>query len=235
MQSDFQDHHVVVTGAGGALGRAVVRAFLRDGATCHLPLRETEHVGELEHEFAGRFRAVRGVDVANSESIARFYASLPPLWASVHCVGSFSMAPLELTAAGDLERLLAANCLSPFQCTREAVARIRMTGLGGRIVNVAARVGIEPRAGAGMSAYVASKAALAAVTQALGEELAHENIFVNAIAPSQMDTPANRRAAPDADFTRWASIEEVAEVVLWLASPKNRLVRGAIVPVCGRS
>jgi NAD(P)-dependent dehydrogenase (short-subunit alcohol dehydrogenase family) len=86
-----------------------------------------------------------------------------------------------------------------------------------------------------MAAYTASKAAVAALTAALAEEVAKGGILVNAVAPSIMDTPANRQAMPKADFSLWPKVEEVAATILFLASPENRVTRGAVVPVYGRS
>jgi NAD(P)-dependent dehydrogenase (short-subunit alcohol dehydrogenase family) len=106
---------------------------------------------------------------------------------------------------------------------------------GGRIVNVAARPGLEWRTGAGMAAYSASKAGVAALTAALGEEVAKDGILVNAVAPSIMDTPANRQAMPKADYALWPKVEEVAATIAFLASPENRVTRSAIVPVYGKS
>jgi NAD(P)-dependent dehydrogenase (short-subunit alcohol dehydrogenase family) len=106
---------------------------------------------------------------------------------------------------------------------------------GGRIVNVAARPGLEWRSGAGMAAYTASKAGVAALTAALAEEVAKDGILVNAVAPSILDTPANREAMPKADYSAWPKVEEVASTIVFLASPDNRVTRGAIVPVYGKS
>ena len=108
------------------------------------------------------------------------------------------------------------------------------TGVGGRIVNVAARPGLEWRTGAGMAAYAASKAAVAALTVALAEEVAKDGILVNAVAPSIMDTPTNRAAMPKADHAAWPKVEEVAATVLFLAAPENKVTRGALVPVYGK-
>ena len=110
-----------------------------------------------------------------------------------------------------------------------------MENRGGRIVNVAARPALEWRGGAGMTAYAAAKSAVAALTGALAEEVASEGILVNAVAPSILDTPANRRAMPDADYAVWPQVEEVAQTILFLASPDNRVSRGAVVPVYGRT
>ena len=86
-----------------------------------------------------------------------------------------------------------------------------------------------------MTAYAAAKAGVAALTVALGEEVAKDGILVNAVAPSTMDTAANRKAMPKADFSLWPKVEEVAATILFLASPQNAVTRGAIVPVYGKS
>jgi NAD(P)-dependent dehydrogenase (short-subunit alcohol dehydrogenase family) len=106
---------------------------------------------------------------------------------------------------------------------------------GGRIVNVAARPALEWRGGAGLTAYAASKAAVAALTVALAEEVVKDNILVNAVAPSILDTPANRKAMPKADYALWPKVEDVAQTILFLASPANTVTRGAVVPVYGRT
>jgi NAD(P)-dependent dehydrogenase (short-subunit alcohol dehydrogenase family) len=125
------------------------------------------------------------------------------------------------------------NLISCILCCRAAVRA--MTNAGGRIVNVAARPALEWRSGAGMAAYTASKAGVAALTAALAEEVAKDGILVNAVAPSIMDTPANRQAMPKADYSLWPKVEEVAATIAFLASPENLVTRGAIVPVYGKS
>ena len=127
------------------------------------------------------------------------------------------------------------NFVTAFLCCRAAVNAIGKTGAGGRIVNVAARPALEWRSGAGMAAYTASKAAVAALTVALAEEVAKDGILVNAVAPSIMDTRMNREAMPKADHAAWPKVEEVAATILFLASPENKVTRGAIVPVYGKS
>src|SRR5262249_14283882 len=133
----------------------------------------------------------------------------------------------------DLMRQLNSNFVSCFLCCHAAVKA--MAAGGGRIVNVAARPALEWRTGAGMVAYAAGKAAVAGLTAALAEEVAQQNILVNAVVPSIMDTPANRKAMPKADHARWPKVEEVAATILFLASPDNLVSRGALVPVYGRS
>jgi NAD(P)-dependent dehydrogenase (short-subunit alcohol dehydrogenase family) len=111
---------------------------------------------------------------------------------------------------------------------------MQAVGTGGRIVNVASRPGIEWRQGAGMVGYTVAKAGVAALTVALAEEVAVDGILVNAVAPSTMDTPANRASMPKTNFDLWPKVEEVAATIVFLASPNNRVTRGAVVPVYGK-
>src|ERR1700757_2985242 len=127
------------------------------------------------------------------------------------------------------------NFITCFLCCRAAVNAFARAGEGGRIVNVAARPALEWRGGAGMSAYTASKAAVAALTVALAEEVAKTGILVNAVAPSIIDTPANRHAMPKVDHESWPKPEELAQTILFLASPDNKVTRGAVVPVYGKA
>src|SRR5207248_9630733 len=99
----------------------------------------------------------------------------------------------------------------------------------------ATRAALEWRSGACMVAYAASKSAVATLIVALAEEVAPLGIWVNAVAPSIMDTPTNRASMPKADFAAWPKVEEVAATILFLASPDNKVTRGAVVPVYGRS
>jgi NAD(P)-dependent dehydrogenase (short-subunit alcohol dehydrogenase family) len=216
MDREFQDRHVVVTGGAGALGAAVAEALARRGAICHLPVR-------------------REVDLTNEAAVTSFYAGLPGLWASVHCAGGFAMARIADSGFDIWSRMWEWNASTSFLCSREAVRAIRRTARGGRIVNVAARPALDPSAGAGMTAYAASKAAVAALTAALAAELRPEGVWVNAVAPSILDTPANRAALPDADWSRWPRLDEVAELIVFLASPSNTVTSGAIVPAYGRA
>jgi NAD(P)-dependent dehydrogenase (short-subunit alcohol dehydrogenase family) len=171
--------------------------------------------------------------LADEASVARLYAEIAPLWASIHIAGGFAAGPLRDMSVATLRQQLDMNFVSCALCCRAAVKAIGSAG--GRIVNVAARPALEWRSGAGMTAYTASKAAVAAFTAALAEEVAKDGILVNAVAPSIMDTAANRDAMPKADFALWPKVEEVAATILFLASPDNRVTRGAIVPVYGKS
>jgi NAD(P)-dependent dehydrogenase (short-subunit alcohol dehydrogenase family) len=152
------------------------------------------------------------------------------------------MASIGEISAADFTAQFRMNALSCFLCSAAAVAAFRARSApgpggakGGRIVNVAARPALEPRLGAGMIAYTVSKSAVAALTQALAQETAVDEIWVNAVAPSVLDTPANRAAMAGADYSRWVAPAALAEVIAFLASPDNRVTRGAVIPVYGGS
>jgi NAD(P)-dependent dehydrogenase (short-subunit alcohol dehydrogenase family) len=230
---DLREHHVVVTGGAGALGTAVVTTLIEAGAICHVPC-----FNEAE---AQRFRlrdnrqvvlSISG-NLADEAAIAQLYGGIAKIWASIHIAGGFAAALLRDTELSMLRQQLDMNFVSCALCCRAAVRA--MAGAGGRIVNVAARPALEWRTGAGSVAYTASKAAVAALTAALAEEVVKDNILVNAVAPSIMDTQTNRQAMPKADFALWPKVEDVAATIAFLASPDNRVTRGAIVPVYGKS
>ena len=230
---DFRDRHVVVTGGTGALGRAVVGALLEAGAHCHVSYMIEAEAKSFPHKTNVTLHAVD--DLASETTVAKLYGAAPKLWASIHLAGGFAMSGIAETDKKALMQQVDTNFVACFLCCREAVKAIRRAGGGGRIVNVAARPGLEWRSGAGMVAYASSKAAVAAMTAALAEEVAKDGIMVNAVAPSIMDTPANRAAMPKADHASWPKVEEVAASILFLASPNNAVTRGGIVPVYGKT
>jgi NAD(P)-dependent dehydrogenase (short-subunit alcohol dehydrogenase family) len=230
---DYRDRHVIVTGGTGALGSAVVGALVQAGAVCHVPY---VHAAEAEHfplRAHAQVKLVAGIDLTEEAAVARLYDGVPTLWASIHLAGGFAMTPIGTATKADLIKQVDTNLVTAFLCCRAAVNA--MTAGGGRIVNVAARPALEWRTAAGMTAYGAAKAAVAALTVALSEEVLKAGILVNAVAPSIMDTPANRAAMPQADYAAWPKVEEVAATILFLASPNNKVTRGAVVPVYGRS
>lgn len=219
----------LITGGTGALGSAVVSQLLGDGYVCHVTWT---HARELERfAFADRV-TLHQVDCTDEAQVRSLYAGFERLDASVHVVGGFAMAGVTETGLNDFETMFRLNAASAFLCTREAVRAMRRSAPG-RIVNVAARPAMFPTGG--MVAYSTSKAAVASLTQCIAEEVRSEGILINAIVPSTMDTSANRASMPDADFSRWPKLEEVARTIAFLVSSQNALTTGTLVPVFGRT
>lgn len=229
---DFSGRHVVVTGGTGALGTAVVGGLIEAGAHCHVPLHRDKPRADFPYAKHGQVSLYPEIDLADEARVTGFYAGIATLWASIHVAGGFAMADISKVSKADLMTMVDTNLVSAFLCCREAVKAMKS---GGRIVNVTARPGLEPRTGSGTTAYTVSKAGVAALTVALAQEVVAQGILVNAVAPSTMDTPANRDSMPKADFSKWPKVEEVTATILFLASPDNTVTRGAIVPVYGRS
>jgi NAD(P)-dependent dehydrogenase (short-subunit alcohol dehydrogenase family) len=231
---DFHDRHVIVTGGTGALGVAVVGALLEAGASCHIPYLSEADAQGFAHRANPHVRLIAGNNLTDEAAVAKVFDGVPAPWASIHLVGGYAWGPVSETDKAALIQQIELNFVTCFLCCRAAV-RAMLPAKVGRIVNVASRPGLEWRTGAKSAAYTATKAAVAALTVALSEEVAKDGILVNAVAPSIMDTPANRRTLPKADFAAWPKVEEVAQTILFLASPANKVTRGAVVPVYGRT
>jgi NAD(P)-dependent dehydrogenase (short-subunit alcohol dehydrogenase family) len=244
---DFRDRHIIVTGGAGALGTAVVAQLIDAGAVCHVPCMNEAEAARFRLRDHRQVKLTVTGSLADEAAIDRLYRGVTPLWGSIHIAGGFAAAALRDTELAVIRQQFEMNLLSCMLCCRAAIRGMTgsattggattggATTAGGRIVNVAARPALEWRSGAGMTAYTVSKAGVAALTVALAEEVAKDGILVNAVAPSIMDTPANRQAMPKADHALWPKVEEVAATIAFLASPDNRVTRGAIVPVYGKS
>jgi NAD(P)-dependent dehydrogenase (short-subunit alcohol dehydrogenase family) len=231
---DLRGRTVVITGGTGGLGAAVVDAFLAAGAACHIPYLVEAELRSFPHRGHDGVTLYPQIDLTDEAAVGRFYQQVPRPWASVHLAGGFAFGAVTSAGKAVIAGQLDVNVVTCYLSCRAAILAMAANPEGGRIVNVAARPALEWRSGAGMAAYTASKAAVAALTAALAEEVVKQGILVNAVAPSILDTAANRKAMPQADHAAWPKVEEVARTILFLASPDNKVTRGAIVPVYGR-
>lgn len=240
MEMDLSNRHLVITGGTGTLGTEVCRQLLNKGAKVSIPcFTEAEH-HDFELTDHKQVYTSIGVDLSSEDDTGSFFEAAVDqhgeLWGSVHAAGGFGMASIEDAPLEKFLKQLNMNLITCYNACRTAILRMRQSDYpGGRIVNVAARPALEPRQGKGMTAYTTSKAAVAAFTQSLAAEVVKDNILVNAIAPSIIDTPANREAMPDADFSRWPKPEQLAKQILCLISPDNEITRGSMVTVYGKS
>lgn len=232
MQS-LKDCHVVVTGGTGALGVAVVKALVEAGAHCHVPA--IEQSVPADRFPAGKVSVTTNVDLSDEASVSAFYDKLPSIRAAVNIAGGFVWAPIADSPAKVLQQQISMNLISCASSCRAAVANFRKAGQGGHLVNISARPALNPRQGANMTAYTASKAAVAAFTVALAEELKGENISVIALAPSTIDTPTNRKDMPKADHSLWVKSAAIAELIVAQIGLGDAINSGALIPVYGRA
>jgi NAD(P)-dependent dehydrogenase (short-subunit alcohol dehydrogenase family) len=223
----------IVTGGTGALGSHVVRAFLGAGDRLIVPWiveRERDTVAKAEpHALdSGQLTLVRA-DVTQESGAASIVAAAGEPAVLVNGVGGFAGgAPLHKTDLETWERMWTLNVRSAVAMSRAVLPSMCARGRG-VIVNVASRAALDRPAG--LAAYSASKAALIALTETLQREVATDGIRVNAIVPTTIDTPANRAAMPQADFSQWTPPDRIALVLLWLASDGALAVRGGLIPV----
>jgi NAD(P)-dependent dehydrogenase (short-subunit alcohol dehydrogenase family) len=220
---------IAVTGAGGALGSAMVREALKSGAR----VAAIDRSDLTQHSLEGAV-LVGGVDLTQPQETQRALATaaqrLEGLDGLVNIAGAFRWEKIAGGSSEVWDQLYAVNLRTAVNASRAALPFL--THQGGRIVNVGAMAAAH--AGAGMGAYAASKAGVVRLTEALAEELKDQGVTVNVVLPSTIDTPANRTDMPTADFTRWVTAEALAGVIIFLLSDAASVITGASIPVAGR-
>lgn len=237
MTYNFTDQVVLVAGGTGGLGRAVSLAFLGEGATVAVTYRVQEEFAVLRNAAGKSAASLEGLaidvtdDAATRELAGKLIAGHGRLDVLVNAVGGYAGGTaLWETDSRLLDRMLAVNVRSGYALAR-AVAPAMVRQKHGAIVNVASQAALDHAAGA--AAYAASKAAALAMIDSLAADLKGTGVRANSILPSIIDTEANRKAMPNADFAKWPKPEDIARVVLFLCSDDARLIHGAAIPVYG--
>jgi NAD(P)-dependent dehydrogenase (short-subunit alcohol dehydrogenase family) len=222
---------LVVTGSDGALGQAVASTLSRYGARLAL-LSHAREPAAGAPEGAAQYG---GVDLTREDAaravMQRVAGDAGRLDGLINLAGGFRFEKLAGGTAAAWDSMYQLNVRTAVVACQAALPFLPQSG-GGRIVNVGAWGALK--AAAGMGAYAASKAGVAKLTEALAAELKDRDITVNAILPSTLDTPKNRLDMPQADFSRWVTPIEAAEVIAFLVSDEARAVTGALIPVVGR-
>jgi NAD(P)-dependent dehydrogenase (short-subunit alcohol dehydrogenase family) len=229
--SEFTGQVVMVTGANGGLGTAVVEAFLAAGATVAGVARSIAPRPDSEQFVAVRadLTSPDGAQRAVEETLQKARG----IDALVHAMGGFAGGkPVEATDDAAWDNMMSLNLRSAFLIAR-AVLPGMIQARYGRIVAVGSRTGLEPAAG--LSAYGVSKAGLNALVQTIALETRAQGITANVVLPGIIDTAANRKAMPSADFARWVTPEKIAQQILWLCSEAASDTSGALIPIYGRS
>jgi NAD(P)-dependent dehydrogenase (short-subunit alcohol dehydrogenase family) len=236
---DFSNRVVVVAGASGNLGRAVVESFEASGAVLVLLDRAPDRLAQAFPNLVGtpNHLLLDSVDAAGDESVGRALRRAQERFGHidvlVNTVGGYRAGlPVHETAVNTWDYMMNLNARTAFVLSRAVVPTMLAQG-GGKIIHVAARAALSGAAKA--AAYSASKAATVRLVESLAAELRHANINVNCVLPSTIDTPENRQAMPKADHSRWVAPEKIAQVILFLASDAAEAINGAAIPVYGLS
>ena len=225
---------IVVTGGFGALGSGVAAAAADRGASVAVldvaPVRAC-----LAERLGPNALFLGGIDLSSPEgaqkAMGAVKANFGRLDALLNIAGGFQWETLEDGTAESWDRMYALNLKTALNAWKAALPYLLESGAG-RIVNVGAQSALH--AAAGLGPYAASKSAVHRLTESLADELKLKGVTVNAVLPSIIDTPANRRDMPKADFARWVSPADLAAVILFLASDEAKAVTGALIPVSGR-
>ena len=228
---------VIVTGAAGGLGRAVVAHFAARGAPLALLGRDATALNALLAELPAATALPLPTDLLDRAAVAaaieRAVARFGGIDAAIHLAGGFAMgSAVHETGAAAWQQMLDLN-VNTMLSSAAAVVPVMRRQKRGYIVNVGAMS--AQRGAAQMGAYIASKSALMRLTESMAAELRDEGIHINAVLPTIIDTPANRKAMPKADYSRWVAPDALADVVGFLASDAARAVHGALIPVTGLS
>lgn len=218
---------VIVTGGFGALGQVVAKAFADQGDK----VARVDFAPSPASGLSGALD-IGGVDLtdqaATQAALDKVAAAHGGIDVLVNIAGGFTWETLEDGSIDSWARMQTMNLMTAVTITKLALPEL-VKGTESRIVNIGA--GAAVKAGMGMGAYAASKSGVHRLTEALAEELAGKSVTVNAVLPSIIDTPTNRKDMPDADFSEWVQPAAIADAILFLASPAARAITGGLIPV----
>ena len=234
---DFENRVAMVTGGAGALGSAVTQDLLQNGARVAVPYRgDSEWAALVNSAGAARDRLWGApVDLTKAAAVEQFAADVTARWGRIDflvCIaGGFAAGKIHETSEESWDRMFDMNVKTVHLALRAAVPVMLKQNFG-RIITISSGA-ILKGGGAGIAAYAISKGAVRQLTEILADELKGYDIRAHCIMPGTMDTPANRRDMPKADFSQWVSTADVARVIHFLLSDEARAIRSVVVPVLG--
>ena len=228
----------IITGGTGALGKAITIAFLEEGAkvVCtYIFDKEKKECLSLTKIHRDRIVFIR-TDVTKEKDVSNLISNTIRKFKRVdilvNVVGGFAFSYIKDTDEKTWDLMMNLNLKSAFLCSKYALPRMIEQNYG-KIINISSRPALKGAAGVG--AYSASKAGVLNLTETIADEIKAYEINVNAVLPSTIDTPANRRDMPEADFSKWVKPEEIARVIVFLSSDDSKPISGAGIPVYGKA
>lgn len=240
MYTELNGKVAIISGAGGALGTAVVRRFQAEGTKLALIDVKEEALQRVSADLglSDDTTLLGAVDLTQKADVDAFVEKAVAKFGQVDIVaniaGGFKFSgPVHLMNPDDLDAMIAVNVKTSLLLSAAAAKQMVIHATKGRIINIGARVALS--GAPEISAYSASKAAVLRLTESMAAELLDHGITVNAVLPSTIDTPANRKAMPNADFSKWVSPDSLADVIAFLASDSARDISGAAIPVYRRA
>ena len=227
----MQGKVVLVTGANGGLGAYVTQAFLDAGATVVGGSRKIQQSDFKSPNFTAMPAEISAAEGAKG-LVAQVVAHFGRIDVLAHTVGAFAGGQsIAETDDATFKKMLDLNFNSAFYLLRAAVPAIRKVG-NGRIIAIGSRAAVDP--GPGVGAYSASKAALVSLIRTVAAENKDAGVTANVILPGTIDTPANRKAIPNADISKWVQPANIASLIVWLAGDASADVNGSVIPVYGK-
>jgi NAD(P)-dependent dehydrogenase (short-subunit alcohol dehydrogenase family) len=245
MKHDFSDKVIIVTGGTGALGGILIKSFLN----CHpkaivITYRSEKEMQELKADLFNSFEQSSKIstslefiktDVTKDDEIKKLISNIFEKYGQIHIlvnvVGGY-IGGKNITELDELDwdKMIGINLKTAFLISRHVIP-IMITNRYGKLVHVSSRTGI--RAEGNDSAYAASKSGLIRFVESVSQEVKNSNININCILPTIIDTEANRRAMPNADFTRWINPGDLSNVILFLCSDDSKIINGSAIPTYG--
>ncbi|MGC2431729.1 MAG: SDR family NAD(P)-dependent oxidoreductase [Nitrososphaeraceae archaeon] len=234
---DFSDKVVLITGGTGALGKTLTQRFISSGATTIATYLKDENIEANKGQNTNNAQFIKA-DVTREEQVVRLISAVVERFGHIDILVNSVGGYLGGKSVTDLEEhewdlMMNLNLKSAFLISKHVIPVMKSSGPGGKIVHISSKTGLK--AEGHDSAYAASKSGLIRLVESISQETKDLGINVNCILPSVIDTEANRRAMPKADFSKWVKTDDITNVVFFLCSQEAKVITGAAIPTYGLS
>ena len=234
---DFSNKVVLITGGAGALGKTLTQRFISSGATTIATYLNDEKIEALTGQNTINVELIKA-DVTREEQVVKLISTIVERFGHIDILVNSVGGYLGGKSVTDLEEhewdlMMNLNLKSAFLISKHVIPVMKSSGHGGKIVHISSKTGLKSEGHD--SAYAASKSGLIRLVESISQETKELGINVNCILPSVIDTEANRRAMPKADFSRWVKTDDLINVVFFLCSQEAKVITGAAIPTYGLS